>query len=52
MDSEAEGTPLSGRLPLELQQIRDQSMTAAALAARRRSEDVKSSERNILKIRR
>lgn len=52
MDREAEGRPLSGRLPLELQQIRDQNKVALTLAERRRSEDTKASERNILKIRR
>ena len=49
---DVEGTPLLGPLPLELQQIKDQKDAAAALAARRRSEDVKTIERNILKIRR
>ena len=47
-----EGTPLQGPLPLELQQIKAQTDAAAALASRRKSEDVKNLERNILKIRR
>jgi|LakMenEpi03Aug12_release.lakeMendotaPanAssembly.Ray.scaffolds.fasta_scaffold42905_2 microspherule protein 1 len=51
-----EGTPLVGPLPLELQQIKAQTdaaaAAAAALASRRKSEDVKNLERNILKIRR
>jgi microspherule protein 1 len=51
-----EGTPLVGPLPLELQQIKAQTDAAAAAAAaltsRRKSEDLKNRERNILKIRR
>jgi len=54
-ESEVEGTPLLGPLPLELQQIKAQSASRAALipnqpATRRKSEEVR--ERNILKIRR
>jgi len=52
-NSDLEGTPLSGPLPLELLQIKAQNAkdAAAAFATRRRSED-KTTERNILRIRR
>jgi len=52
-ESEVEGTPMVGPLPLELQQIRAQTastLNPAKPATRRKSEEVK--ERNILKIRR
>jgi len=49
--AEDEGRPVEGPLPLELQQIRAESQ-AAALAARRRSEDVKSGKEISIKLRR
>ena len=47
--AEDEGRPVEGPLPLELQQIRAESQ-AAALAARRRSEDVKSGKEISIKV--
>ena len=49
---DVEGRPMVGPLPVELQQMKAEEAAVAALAARRKSEDVKSTERNILKIRR
>jgi len=53
MNSDDEGTPMLGPLPLELQQIKAQKEAAAALAlaARRKSEETKLSEISI-KLRR
>jgi len=49
--SDDEGTPMLGPLPLELQQIKAQKDAAAAMAARRKSEDYKLSDISI-KLRR
>ena len=50
---EDEGTPMTGPLPLELAQIRDNNeREAAAMAARRRSEDIRPGGEICIKLRR
>ena len=49
---DVEGRPLLGPLPVELQQIKAEDAAVAALVARRKSADSKSTEKNVLKIRR
>jgi len=46
MNSEVEGTPLAGPLPIELQQIahKDKKEAAAAAAARRKSDEARAAE--------
>ena len=52
-DDDAAGTPMTGPLPLELAQIRDNNeREAAAMAARRRSEDTRPGGDICIKLRR